>query len=164
MAKSGNGNVVTAVRNAIAKTVEELGYEILDVEYVKEGSEMYLRITIDSPDGIDIDDCETVHRAIDPILDEVDPIEESYHLEVSSPGIERELKTEAHFEAFVGAEVEVRLYAPVDGAKVFQGELLGLGDRGEVRISVGGQEKTFAAAAVATVRTVYRFENDNENA
>ena len=95
--------------------VEGLGYTLWDVEYVKEGSEWYLRVTIDSPSGITIDDCERVHRAIDPVIDEHDPIENAYHLEVSSPGIERVLRTDAHLAAFAGEEVEVRLYAAVDG-------------------------------------------------
>ena len=94
MAKRSGGNIVASVRAAIAPVVEGLGYSIWDLEYVKEGADWFLRVTIDSPSGITIDDCETVHRAIDPVLDEVDPIEGAYHLEVSSPGIERELRTD----------------------------------------------------------------------
>lgn len=159
MPKKSSGGVVAAVREAIVPVIESLGYGVWDVEYVKEGSEMYLRITIDKPDGITIDDCETVHRAIDPVLDEVDPIEDAYHLEVSSPGIERELRTDAHFAAFVGKEIEIRLYAPCDGAKVWTGDLLGLDADGSVRLSVNGSEKCFPRSSVATARTVFRFEN-----
>ena len=79
--------------------VEELGYELWDVEYVREGSERYLRIYIDKEGGIDIDDCERVHRALDPVLDEKDPIKESYHFEVSSAGLERPLKREKDFNS-----------------------------------------------------------------
>lgn len=97
MAKNSTQGTASAVRELIEPTVTELGYDIWDVEYVKEGADMHLRITIDSEDGIDIDDCEKVHRAIDPLIDEADPIEESYLLEVSSPGIERRLRTPEHF-------------------------------------------------------------------
>ena len=111
---------------------ESLGCWIWDVEFVKEGTRRVLRITLDSEDGVTIDHCEKMHRAMDPILDEEDPIEDAYYLEVSSPGIERELRTDAHIEACEGWDVEVRLYAPVNGAKVFRGELLPLGEAGEV--------------------------------
>ena len=154
-----NTGIAAQAERDITPVVSELGYDVWDVEYVKEGSEMYLRITIDKPDGITIDDCETVHRAIDPVLDEVDPIEDAYHLEVSSPGIERELRTDAHFAAFAGKEIEVRLYAPSDGAKVWTGDLLGLDADGSVRLSVNGSEKRFPRASVAAARTVFRFEN-----
>lgn len=86
------------VREAIAPTVEEMGYSIWDVTYSKIGSDYHLEITIDSEEGINIEDCERVHRAIDPILDEKDPIEGFYYLEVSSPGVERELRLEEHLD------------------------------------------------------------------
>ena len=118
---------------------EELGFFLWDVEYVKEGGRKVLRITIDSEEGITIDDCEKMHRALDPLLDEADPIEEAYYLEVSSPGIERELKNDMHIDACEGWDVEVKLYAPIDGAKTFKGKLLTLGDDGEVRIESLGK-------------------------
>ena len=116
------------VREAIEPTVTELGYVIWDVTYTKIGADYHLEITIDSDEGIGIDDCEKVHRAIDPILDECDPIEDFYYLEVSSPGIERELRTPEHFAAMIGERVEVKLFAPKDGAKSFVGELSGYED------------------------------------
>ena len=120
---------------------------------------MYLRITIDSEEGITIEDCEKVHRAIDPLLDEADPIEEAYHLEISSPGIERELKNEMQISACVDWDVEVRLYAPMDGAKSFRGVLLGLTEENEIAIELpDGTQKTFARAAVASLRTYYVFD------
>lgn len=157
--KKSSGGVVAAVRAAVVPVIEGLGYSVWDVEYVKEGADMYLRISIDRPDGITIDDCETVHRAIDPVLDEVDPIEEAYHLEVSSTGIERDLRTDAHFDACVGKEVEVRLYAPTDGAKSWTGILLPRGENGDIRLTVGETEKSFPRAAVAAAKTVFRFED-----
>ena len=110
MAKNSTQGTASAVRELIEPTVTELGYDIWDVEYVKEGADMHLRITIDSEDGIDIDDCEKVHRAIDPLIDEADPIEESYLLEVSSPGIERRLRTPEHFLACIGETVNLKLF------------------------------------------------------
>lgn len=86
-------SIKDTVREAISPTVTELGYRIWDIEYSKIGADYHLEITIDSNAGIGIEDCERVHRAIDPILDECDPIEGFYYLEVSSPGIERELRT-----------------------------------------------------------------------
>lgn len=109
-------NVAGTVWELAEPIAEELGYVIWDVEFVREGSEWYLRITIDSDDGISIDDCEKFHRAIDAPLDEADPIEQAYHLEVSSPGIERVLKYPWHFTCFVGGDIMVRLYAPLPEA------------------------------------------------
>ena len=149
-----------AVREIAEPLAEELGYVLWDVEYVKVGSDMYLRLTIDSEEGITIDDCERMHRAIDPLLDEADPIEDAYHLEVSSPGIERDLKEDWQIEACVGFSVEARLYAPVDGAKSFIGELLGLDEDGNVCIFCNGTERRLARAAVATLRTRYDFDAD----
>ena len=117
-----NPSVAERVAELAEPLVEEFGYFLWDVEFVKEGGRRVLRITIDSEEGITIDDCEKVHRAIDPVLDEADPIEEAYYLEVSSPGIERELRTDMHIEACEGWDAEVRLYAPIDGAKSFRGK------------------------------------------
>ena len=161
MAKHSGKAVVTAVRAAIEPVVTGLGYSIWDLEYVKEGADYFLRVTIDSPNGITIDDCETVHRAIDPVLDEADPIEGAYHLEVSSPGIERDLRTDEHFAASVGEKVEVRLFAPLDGAKVYAGTLLGLDDDKNIRIDTGSGEKVLPRSAVSAARTLYDFDAAN---
>ena len=136
---------------------DSLGFFLWDVEYVKEGGRKVLRITIDSEEGITIDDCEKMHRALDPLLDEADPIEEAYYLEVSSPGIERELKCEMHIDACEGWDVEVKLYAPLDGAKTFKGKLLPLGEGGEVRIESLGKILEFPRASVAKLQTYYQF-------
>ena len=152
--KKGNGGVVSAVKKIAEPLALELGYFLWDVEYVKEGADMYLRITIDSEDGITIDDCEKMHRAIDPLLDEADPIEGFYYLEVSSPGLERELRTDAHLAASVGETVELRLFAPRDGAKTFTGTL-GVCTDTEILISLGETELRFAKSEVAKIGTVY---------
>ena len=160
--KKNSGNVASVVRRLAEPIAEELGYELWDVEFVKEGADHCLRITIDSPEGITIDDCERMHRAIDPVLDEADPIESSYRLEVSSPGIERELKTDRHIAACEGWDVELRVYAPVDGAKSYTGVLLPLGEDGSVRICCApdGSERSFPRAAVASLRTRYSFDDE----
>ena len=103
-----------------------------------------------------------MHRAIDPVLDEADPIEGFYHLEVSSTGIERELKTERHIQASEGWSVELRLYAPVNGSKIYTGELLPLGEDGAIRIAAdpNGEELSFPRASVASLRTRYDFDDE----
>ncbi|MBR2965017.1 MAG: ribosome maturation factor RimP [Clostridia bacterium] len=121
-------NIKDTVREAIEPTVTELGYRIWDVTYSKIGADYHLEITIDSDEGIGIEDCEKVHRAIDPILDEADPIESFYYLDVSSPGLERELRTEEHILLSIGAAVEAKLFAAKDGAKSVTGKLVSFED------------------------------------
>ena len=157
--------VAERVRAIIEPYADELGYAIWDVEYVREGADYILRVTIDSDDGITIDDCERMTRAIDPVLDEHDPIEDAYLLEVSSPGIERELTRPEHFEACAGERVEVRLYAPVDGSKVYTGILRGLGEDGNILIECGAASseadtdnlKMFPRASVTKIKTLFEF-------
>ncbi|MBE6559081.1 MAG: ribosome maturation factor RimP [Ruminococcaceae bacterium] len=154
--------VAETVRALITPTADELGYLLWDVEYVKEGADMILRVTIDrdanvSDEGITIDDCERMTRAIDPLLDEADPIEESYLLEVSSPGIERDLVRPEHFAACEGEEVELRLFAPVDGSKVWRGVLKGINEAGQIVIEVAGNDRAFDASAVSKTKTVFDF-------
>ena len=121
-------NIKDTVREAIEPTVTELGYRIWDVTYSKIGADYHLEITIDSDEGIGIEDCEKVHRAIDPIPDEADPIESFYYLDVSSPGLERELRTEEHILLSIGAAVEAKLFAAKDGAKSVTGKLVSFED------------------------------------
>ena len=161
MAKKNNGGVVGAVTKIAEPLAEELGYFLWDVEYVKEGADMYLRITIDSEEGITIDDCEKMHRAIDPLLDEADPIDEAYHLEISSPGIERDLKNEMQINACEGWDVEVRLYAPINGSKSYLGELVGLDEENNVVITTAsGEERRFPRASVASLKTRFDFDSN----
>ena len=156
MAKNSK-NVADTVRDLAEPIAEELGVWVWDVEFVKEGTKKILRITIDSEEGITIDDCEKLHRAIDPVLDEADPIEEQYYLEVSSPGLERVLKNDIHIEACEGFDVEVKLYAPINGTKLFRGVLLPLGENGEVRIESGGQTLEFKRDTVAKINTYFEL-------
>ena len=116
-------NIASAVRTLIEPTVIEKGCSLWDVEFVKEGALHILRITIDKEGGVDITDCEAVHRAIDPILDEADPIEQSYTLEVSSPGVERVIRTKEHIIACLGSIVLAKLFTAIDGQKQLLGVL-----------------------------------------
>lgn len=131
--------------------VEEEGCTLWDVEYVREAGQWYLRVFIDKEGGVDIDDCERISRRLDPILDEADPIPDSYVFEVGSAGLERELKRPSDFEQFMGSEVEVRLYQPRNGSKVFVGTLEGY-DGGDVTISAGGESLRFDKAQTALVK------------
>ena len=136
--------------------VESFGCTLWDVEYVREGSERYLRLYIDKDGGVDIDDCEKIHRAIDPILDEKDPIPESYHFEVSSAGLERALKRPGDFERFMGSPVLVKLYRPRNGLKEIPGILHGYED-GKVTVEAGKETITFEKSQVALVRLRVEF-------
>lgn len=121
-------SIAATVEALLRPTVEGLGYRLWDVEYAKIGADWNLTIVIDNDEGITIEDCEVVHRAIDPLLDEADPIENAYCLNVSSPGIERELKTDAHILASLGQKCEARLFAPLEGKRVYRGYLVAYED------------------------------------
>lgn len=122
-------NTAEIVTELILPYVCEQGLELYDVEYVKEGADYFLRIYIDKPGGvISSDDCERLSRAIDPVLDEKDPIQDSYYLEVSSVGLDRPLKIEKDFARFMNKKIEVRLYKAQDGIREFSGELCAYND------------------------------------
>lgn len=131
--------------------VEEEGCSLWDVEYIREAGSWFLRIFIDKDGGVGIDDCERISRRLDPILDEADPIPDSYVFEVGSAGAERELKRPGDFEQFMGSEVEVRLYQPVNGCKVYVGVLAGY-DKGRVTVTVGKNEVSFDKSQIALVK------------
>ncbi len=136
--------------------VQAQGCSLWDVEYIREGGEWFLRLYIDKDGGVDIDDCEAVSRAVDPVLDEKDPIPESYRFEVCSAGLERVLKRPTDFARFLGEPVLVKLYRPKDGRKEVPG-ILKAYQNGDVTISAGGQEITFEKAEVALVRLRVEF-------
>lgn len=148
-------NVAATVTELISDTVTANGCELWDVEYVKEGADWHLRVTIDREGGVGIDDCERVHRAIDPILDEADPIESFYYLEVSSPGIERELKTDRHLSASVGSLCEARLFAPLNGTKSVTGRLTSFDSESVTLTPDGGEAVTLPRKAVSRLGTLY---------
>lgn len=135
---------------------EQAGCSLWDVEYVKEAGSWFLRIYIDKEGGVSIDDCEAVSRPLSDALDEADPIEGSYVLEVSSAGADRVLKKPEHFQQFAGAEVEVRLYRPRDGKKDFVCNLVSCED-GNVTVELAGEQVLFEKKEVAQVRLYPRF-------
>ncbi len=148
--------VTDVVTQLAAPIAGENGCQLWDVEYVREAGQWYLRIYIDKPEGISINDCEAVSRPLSDALDEVDPIEGSYTLEVSSAGADRPLKKPEHFAQMMGREVEVRLYRAVDGQKAVVGTLCGY-EAGAVSITTPAGEKTFPKADVAQVRLYVTF-------
>ena len=148
---------VTQRVEALARpVVEEEGCSLWDVEYVREAGTWFLRVYIDKEGGVGIDDCERISRRLDPILDEADPIPDSYVFEVGSAGAERQLKRPGDFEQFMGSEVELKLYQPRDGKKVYVGSLAGY-DNGDVSLRVGKEEIRFAKAQIAQVKLHVTF-------
>ena len=148
---------VTELVSALAAPlVEAAGCSLWDVEYVREAGQWFLRVYIDKEGGVSIDDCEAVSRPLSDALDEADPIEGSYVLEVSSAGADRPLKKPEHFAAFLGTEVEVRLYRAVDGRKDHVGVLSGY-ENGDVTIETADGPKTFVKKDVAQTRLYVRF-------
>lgn len=142
---------------ALAKpVVEEEGCSLWDVEYLREAGTWYLRVFIDKEGGVSIDDCERISRRLDPILDEADPVPESYVFEVGSAGADRELKRPSDFALFMGSEVEVKLYKPLDGKKTYVGTLAGY-DAGRLTLTSAGRELAFAPEQIAQVRLYVSF-------
>ena len=138
--------------------VQEHGCELWDVEYVREGSEYFLRLYIDKEGGVDIDDCEAISRAMDPILDEKDPVPGSYHFEVCSAGLERALKRPSDFQQFLGSPVLVKLYRAREGRKEFAGYLKGYDEAtGDVTVTVGSQDLVFPKKETALIRLRVEF-------
>ncbi len=135
--------------------VEAEGLELWDVEYVLEAGQRYLRVYLDGPDGVDLDDCERVSRILDPMLDEADPVPDSYIFEVGSAGCERQLKRPSDFERFLGELVEVKLYSAADGSKQWIGTLVSYDD-GDVTVDTGGEHR-FTAKQIASVRLHVEF-------
>ena len=154
-------NIASAVRGLIEPAVNSLGYRIWDVVYEKQGGEQALCVTIDAddPEGIFIDDCVDVHNMIEPILDENDPIKESYNLQVSSPGLERELRTAEHFKAVTGRNVSIKLYNKKSyPSNILRGKLVSF-ENGTIVLDCGGAENTeinFADVSKANITIDFR--------
>ena len=144
------------VENYLLPMMEEYGFELVDVEYVKEAGTWYLRAYIDKEGGISVDDCEDVSRRLSDWLDKEDFIEESYILEVSSPGLGRPLKKEKDFVRSLGKDVEIRLYRAKDKRKEFTGALKAF-DRDTVTIEEDGKEITFERPEIALIRLAFDF-------
>lgn len=145
------------VESLIKDKIEHIGYELYDVEYVKEGKDYYLRIFIDSPNGIDLNDCEKVNNEINDLLDEADYIKETYFLEVSSPGVERVLKKDKHLEANIGTEVNVKLFKKDDsGKKEYKGILKNF-DKEKIILKVEGKNIEIERKNISQIKTVYNW-------
>ena len=151
-------NVIEQTKTAILPVLDELGYELVDVEYEKQYGQMTLTVFIYKEGGVDLDDCEKVSRALDPVLDEADPTHnEPYVFNVSSPGLDRPFKTQRDYERNYGEEVEVKLYAPLKGKKVYEGVLKEKANN-VFTIIVDGNEITIECAKAAYVRPLVKFE------
>ena len=149
--KMNLAGVAERVFNLIKETVEEQGVSLWDVRYLKEGASYYLRVFIDKEDGISIDDCTKVNHAIDPIIDEADPIENSYYLEVCSTGLERELVRPEHFTAKLGQSVKLKLYKARDGVKEFT-VILKAFDGKKITVTVGEEDLVFDRAEISVCK------------
>jgi len=149
-------NTAQKAEQLLKPTVEELGFELCDVEFIKEYGDWVLPLYIDKPGGVTIDDCELVSRTVDPILDEADPIEQQYYLSVSSLGLDRPLKKDADYQRNLGKRIEVKLFAPFNGKKEFKGELVRF-DETSLVIFDGETERTLERKAVALARPELTF-------
>jgi len=149
-------NIQQVIFELAIPIVEDLNYELVDVEFIKEGANWYLRVYIDKPGGISIDDCQAVSQKMSEILDEKDPIEQFYYLEVSSPGLERPLKTERDFIKYKGELVEVKVFQPINGKKIFEGELIGLIED-MIVINQDGKNIEFEKDKVSRVKRAIKF-------
>ena len=153
------------MRKSIEATIEEIvqpivdakNFEIVDMEYVKEAGEYYLRVYLDKEGGISLSDCEVVSRELSEILDKKDPIKDNYFLEVSSPGLDRPLKKDKDFERYKGRDVEIKLYKPMNGSKQFEGELVGLTEDNNIKVIIDGEEVDFTRKEVALIRLAIKF-------
>ncbi|MBR3988479.1 MAG: ribosome maturation factor RimP [Clostridia bacterium] len=155
MAQSKGTNIAESVKSIAEPIAENFGVRVWDVRFLKEGAEWYLRIFIDKDGGVNINDCENVSRAIDPLLDEKDFISQNYILEVSSPGLERELTRDEHFEEYVGKDIKVRLIRPMEGLgkefcgvlKSFDGSDLTIEDySGENQVTINKKDAAWVKA------------------
>lgn len=146
----------TRTEGLLAPIAEANGVSIYDVEYVKEGSDYYLRAYIDKPGGVNIQDCENVSRALSDILDREDFIPDAYILEVSSPGLGRALKKDRHLQASLGEEVEIKLFKPIEKCKEFAGVLEGF-DNETLTVREGDNPRTFKRSDIALVRLALKL-------
>ena len=150
-------NIEEKVENLICKTIEDLGYELYDVIYEKEAQDYYLRIFIDTPNGISLEDCEKVNDAINDMLDEANYIKDQYFLEVSSPGVERVLRKEKHFDSAMGETIQVKLYKPVEKKKEIEGILTGY-DEDTITMTYENDEISVPKNNIAQIKTKHNWD------
>jgi ribosome maturation factor RimP len=154
--KLASNNIETKVEKLLENIITNLGYDLYDVIYEKEGKDYYLRIVIDKPEGIDINDCEKVNNEINDILDEADYIKDQYFLEVSSPGLERTLRKEKHFLSQIGNEISVKLFKPINKQKELKGTLEEYNNN-ELTIKVGETTIKIDLKDIAIVKTIFNW-------
>ncbi len=140
-------NAAERVFNLIEETVKSQGVELWDVRFLKEGASWYLRVFIDKEEGVTIDDCTNVSRAVDPVIDEADPIDKSYYLEICSCGLERELVKPMHFLKVMGQKIKIKLYKAIDGVKEFTGTLVACEDN--IVLDIEGERKEFSLKEIS---------------
>lgn len=145
------------VENLLEKTINDLGYTLYDVEYAKEAKNYFLRIFIDKVDGIDLNDCEKVNNAITELLDEADYIKDMYFLEVSSPGIERVLRKDKHLKQYIGEEIQVSLFKPINGNKQIQGVLENFNSE-NIALKYNNEIIEIPRKGISLIKTVYNWE------
>lgn len=150
-------SIESAIEELVSPIVDDKGFEIVDIEYVKEAGEYYLRVFLDKEGGISLNDCEAVSRELSEILDVKDPIKDNYFLEVSSPGLDRPLKKDKDFVRYQGRDVEIKLYKPLNGSKQFEGELVGLNEDKNIVVIIDDDEVEFNKKDVALVRLAIKF-------
>ncbi len=149
-------NIEEKVEQLIEKTINELGYELYDVEYAKEGKDYFLRIFIDKNEGIDLNDCEKVNDAVNPILDAADYIKEQYFLEISSPGIERTLRKDKHLKQNIGEKVEIKLFKPINKQKNIIGILKDYNAE-QIEIETSEEGCKIDRKNISVIKTVYEW-------
>ena len=150
-------NIATEIEKLVLPITDANGLELVDVEYVKEGGEFFLRVYIDKEGGVSLNECELVTRALKPILDEKDPIKDNYYLEVSSPGLDRPLKKDKDFVRYQGRDVEIKLYKPINGSKLHEGQLVGLTEDKNIKVIIDNEEVEFDKKDVALIRLAIKF-------
>lgn len=150
-------NIVTEIEQLVLPITDANDLELVDVEYVKEGGEFFLRVYIDKEGGVSLNECELVTRTLNPILDEKDPIKDNYYLEVSSPGLDRPLKKDKDFVKYQGRDVEIKLYKPMNGSKLHEGELVGLTEEKNIKVIIDNEEVEFNKKDVALIRLAIKF-------
>ncbi len=153
--------VVDIVQDIAVPQCKELGLELVDVEFVKEGPFRYLRVIIDKEEGVSLDDCADLSRFLNAKLDQLDPIEENYFLEVTSPGVERELKRPEDFKRFTGKMVQLKLFTPFEGQKLFKGVLAGL-ESDLIKLTIGEKTIEVPKEKVSSTKLVVDFDQEED--
>ena len=150
-------NIESTIEELVQPIVDAKNIEIVDIEYVKEAGQFYLRIYLEKEGGITLDDCAEVSRELNPILDEKDPIKDNYFLEVCSQGLDRPLKKEKDFIRYAGYDVEIKLYKPLNGTKQLEGELIGLTEDKKIKVVIDNNEVEFDKKDIALIKLAVKF-------